>query len=205
MIAIITMTMNHVGNVFFPQYNIFQIIGRIAFPIFCFLLVEGFFHTHDIKKYLIRLGVFALISEIPFDLALRGTFIEFTHQNVLFTLFLGLLSLYILSRPYSPLRRIGGVIFLMVLAEVLRTDYGSTGILMILLFFTFREKLLWKVLSVTFVNIFLGRGIQSFGALALIPIALYNGEEGKKLQYFFYAYYPLHLLIIVAIKFLLTS
>ena len=95
MIAITTMLIDHVGAVLLPQYPILRIIGRIAFPIFCFLLVEGFMHTHDVIRYMTRIGLFALISEIPFDLLFYGRILDGTHQNVFFTLFIGLVMLTI--------------------------------------------------------------------------------------------------------------
>ena len=100
MIAITTMLIDHVGAVLLPQYPILRIIGRIAFPIFCFLLVEGFMHTHDVIRYMTRIGLFALISEIPFDLLFYGRILDGTHQNVFFTLFIGLVMLYYLTKRY---------------------------------------------------------------------------------------------------------
>lgn len=92
-IAVITMIIDHTGAVLFPDNMTLRYIGRIAFPIFCFLLVEGFFHTRDVRKYMLRLGMFAVISEIPYDLAFRDTVIEFEHQNVFFTLFIGVVMM----------------------------------------------------------------------------------------------------------------
>ncbi|MDD3139652.1 MAG: TraX family protein [Lachnospiraceae bacterium] len=203
MMAIITMAIDHVGAVFFPQYIILRIIGRLAFPIFCFLLVEGFYHTRDVHKYMLRLGIFAFVSEIPFDLAFFGTFIEFTHQNVFFTLFLGLLALYLLNTKMLLVTKTVGVFLLMFLAELLHTDYGAIGILMILVFYSFREKLIIKSASIGIINMLLVGGVQAYATFSVIPILLYNGRRGYNLKYIFYAFYPVHLIIIFIVSLLL--
>ena len=97
-IAIVTMVIDHMGAILYPTEMVFRYIGRISFPIFCFLLVEGFCHTHDIFGYMARLGAFALMSEIPYDLAFNGEVLEFTHQNVFFTLLLGVILMYVLEK-----------------------------------------------------------------------------------------------------------
>ena len=102
----ITMLIDHVGAVLFPQYMVFRIIGRIAFPIYCFLLVEGGIHTKNPLKYSARLLLFALISEIPFDLAFGKSIMDFNHQNVFFTLFLGLVGIIMLKQR-GPIRLLG--------------------------------------------------------------------------------------------------
>ena len=89
MIAIISMLTDHVGCILFPDELIFRAIGRIAFPIFCFLVVEGFFHTRNTWNYLMRLCIFAILSEIPFDLAFFGKVFYLQKQNVFMTLALG--------------------------------------------------------------------------------------------------------------------
>jgi len=99
MIAAVTMLIDHVGYIFFPQYVLLRIIGRISFPIFAFLIVEGFMHTRDVKKYIFRMIIFALITEIPFDFAFYGTF-NWGHQNVLVTFLLALVAMYI-DRQYK--------------------------------------------------------------------------------------------------------
>ena len=97
-IAIITMLIDHIGAVLFPENLVLRYIGRISFPIFCFLLAEGFYHTKNVKKYMMRLAVFAVLSEIPYDLAFRNTYIEFTRQNVFFTLLIGVVMMYAIVR-----------------------------------------------------------------------------------------------------------
>lgn len=200
LIAITAMLIDHVGAALFPQYPILRIIGRIAFPIFCFLLVEGFLHTHDVIRYIRRMGMFALISEIPFDLLFYGKILDGMHQNVFFTLFLGLIMLYYLTKQYPPFMNFLMVVLFMLLAEFLRTDYSSMGLLIILCFWVFRRKKVWMCLSVAAVNIFLQGYIQVFAVLALPFILLYNGEQGPRMKYVFYLFYPLHLLLLFVIR-----
>lgn len=194
--AIITMTIDHVGAVLYPQYHVLRIIGRFAFPIFAFLIVEGMIHTHDAKKYLIRLGTFALISEIPFDLAFYNRYWYSGAQNIFFTLFLGALCIYILQNTYRQSVSYTFVICVSLIAEILNTDYGMIGVWLIVSLFYTRGKL-WQVLITLFmINVCFYGGIQMYATLAVIPIALYNGEKGTGGKAFFYSYYPVHLLVI---------
>ena len=200
MIAMITMVTDHLGAVLFPQYLVMRIIGRLSFPIYCFLLVEGAVHTKNIRKYSARLLLFAVISEIPYDLAFFGRALEFQHQNVFFTLFLGLMGIIILKtckRGYL----LG---FLMVfVAEFLRTDYGAFGVLFILLFCILRESDLLKMGFFGLLTFLNDRGtIKMYACLAIIPMLLYNGKRGYNIKYAFYVFYPLHLLILSIINLL---
>lgn len=199
-IAMISMLVDHVGVIFFPQYVIFRIVGRLAFPIFAYLLVEGFVYTHDVKKYILRIGAFAFVSEIPFDLAFNGRFLEFGHQNVFFTLLLGLILLYLIVRVPNRLEKLGLILLFFLLSEILHTDYNSMGILMILCFFLFRDRLLGKVTAGIVINVFLMGYIQAFGALAMIPISLHNRQQGRKMKFLFYGFYPVHLLVLYIIR-----
>lgn len=200
MIAIISMLIDHVGAILFPQIVILRIIGRLAFPIFAYTLTEGFFYTHDLKKYMLRMGLLALVSEIPFDLANTGKILEFGHQNVFFTLFLGLVMLRLFTKLTGKVEQCLMVIGLFLLAEFLRTDYSSMGLLMIFMFYIFRERAGVKIAIISVINILLMGYIQAFGALAMIPISLHNGKQGRKMKYFFYLFYPVHLLILYIVS-----
>jgi len=202
-IAVITMLIDHIGAVLFPQYLSLRIIGRIAFPIYAYTLVEGFIYTRDVKKYLIRLGILALISEIPFDLAFYHTIFEFEHQNVFFTLFLGILMLYFIRKELNTVSNILCVVLIFLVSEILCTDYSSMGLLMVLCFYQMRNQKILKYLGIAFINVFLMGYLQEYAVLALLPIALHNGVEGPKNKRFFYGFYPVHLVILYLISILL--
>ena len=200
MIAIVAMLIDHVGAVLLPQYRIIRLIGRIAFPIFTYTLVEGFIHTHDVKKYMMRMGVLALISEIPFDLAFTGKLLEFGHQNVFFSLFLGLFMLYLMKKAPNELHSLLCVLAILFVARYLRVDYGYNGLLMVFWYYHYRNNNLMKILGIAFINAFLMGGSQVYALFALIPILLHNGERGPKCKRFFYGFYPVHLLVIYFIN-----
>lgn len=184
----------------YPYDRILRSIGRIAFPIFCFLLVEGFIHTRNVKKYVLRLGIFALVSEIPFDLAFHRQPFYFGYQNVFFTIFLGLLALICISwaeRRYSSklVQILAAIVFTVsfaLVATALKTDYYGLGVICIVAFYLGRHTRLNQMLF----------GAAAFwfefpyAQFSLIPIWFYNGSRGLKLKYFFYVFYPAHLLIL---------
>lgn len=185
-------------------YTVMRFIGRIAFPIYCFLLIEGFMKTHDVKKYALRLGAFALISEIPFNLGLTGSWLSRGYQNVFFTLLIGLLTMIAFDTIEKRLsNKIGSVLLRMVavglgmaLADVLNTDYAAIGVLCIMVMFIFRRKRAAMMCA----------GAVSFlweitAPLAFIPLALYNGERGLRMKYVFYWFYPVHMLVLYLIAY----
>lgn len=262
--------------VLFYGMQVMRMIGRLGFPIFCFLLVEGFQRTRNVKKYALRLGIFALISELPFDLAITGTPFQLGYQNVYFTLLLGLLGMcgyaffdrcehggekelpgalrmlltvtgvlapaaFVLVFMAAPsgagagrdlLLTVGvvcGITLLalavygsrkglrhvqtvcsditvlaamMFLAEYLHTDYGGMGVLTITAMYIFRKHRVAAMIAGCVVLTFLTAS-EIPGFLAVIPIALYNGKRGLKMKYFFYAFYPVHLLLLYVISVLL--
>ncbi len=209
LIALITMIIDHTGAIFFPSNITLRIIGRIAFPIYCFLLIEGYTYTKNIQKYGLRLFIFALISEIPFDYAFNGE-LGFSHQNIFFTLSLGLLFIYMIDHVMvlNPAVAISGMILSVFLAEFLRTDYGLLGIIYILTFYIASKiqgfmKPVFIFIMLYIFSATLAYGIQYYAILAVPFIALYNGKKGSLgaiMKYGFYIAYPLHLAILYFIK-----
>lgn len=195
-IAIISMTIDHAGAVLFPSEYWFRCLGRISFPIFCFLIVEGFFHTRNLNRYLLRLGIFAFISEVPFDLAFSGRCLNLEHQNVFFTLFLSVIMLAALDRCREWPEKVVVLLIAMWLAVVGRFDYSYRGLLLVFVFFVFRQYRCVSIVMGALWNFLYQGTVQKYGMLAMIPIALYNGEPGKRMKYFFYVFYPLHLTIL---------
>ena len=195
-IALLAMLCDHLGHALFPELIILRIIGRISFPIFAYVLVEGFYYTRDVNKYMLRLGVIALLSEIPFDLMASQKILEFGHQNVFFTLFLGILMLYLMSRMVNPLLQFAYAGIAMMAAEFLKTDYRYFGILIILWFYYWRSNKWVKYLGVAAIMLLFKGWTGYFTALALVPIALHNGKRGPNLKWIFYIFYPAHALVI---------
>lgn len=219
-IAIGSMLIDHIGAILFPEMIVFRMFGRLAFPIFAFLLVEGYFRTSDVKKYLIRLGMYALVAEVPFDLAFNGVWLEFTHQNIFFTLFLGLSAIIIFDR-YKDIKRIPSYIAVVVIAVIsvfLFADYNVLGIATIFIFYIYRDEKARALISVAGLHIFMGlssagfpgpivleNAVQALAAVSMLFIARYNGERGLKLQYVFYLFYPVHLLVLYGISRLVAA
>ncbi len=187
----------------YTVYDKMRSFGRIAFPIYCFLLVEGFMHTRNRKKYAARLFLFALISEIPFDLLFRGKILEHTYQNVFFTLFFGMLAMigmdWASSRKNFPL--IAKVALscvaaaaCMAAAQIACTDYAERGVFCIIALYLFRRQR--KLQIAVGCSSFAVSLHESYATPAFILISLYNGQRGRSLKYFFYLFYPLHLLLL---------
>ena len=189
------MFIDHMGAVFFPGELMFRYIGRIAFPIFAFLLVEGYFHTRDVRRYMLRLGLFAVISEIPYDLAFRETILEFEHQNVFFTLFIGVAMMYALEKSPQWQAKAAEVLLAMWAASLLCSDYRYKGILLIAVYYFLRGRKREEFVLGAGWNFLWNWEIQGYGALASVPIAMYSGQRGRSMKYFFYLFYPLHLAV----------
>ena len=189
-----------IGNLYF-WYDFDQILrsaGRMAFPIFCFLLVEGAVHTRSPKRYLLRLALFAVLSEIPFDLALHNQTFYWGAQNVFFTLLLGLLVILVFQR--YPAEGWKGMLALAVsaaAAELGGTDYGAIGVAVIAVMYLLRERPLAASLISLALLALLNRQ-ELYSAPAFLAMALYNGRRGRQPKYFFYVFYPVHLLLLWA-------
>ncbi len=222
-IAVITMLIDHFGLVIYVHmadwvyeyYRIMRYIGRIAFPIYCFLLIEGFYHTKNVKRYILRCFLFGLLSEIPFDLAVHGRIFSMQSQNVYFTLTTGLCVLYCLERikgMYLVPKRWEGrilpeylqwgasVICIAIgagLAQLLEMDYHYFGVLLIAILYYCRE-LTPLVRSLVGAVAF---AFEKTAPLAFIPIYFYNGKRGKQSKLLFYMIYPLHLLLFGLIRY----
>lgn len=201
-IAIICMSLDHVAFVFLSgtPYIICRFFGRLTFPIMALMLVNGFIHTKDLKKYLTRLFIFALVAQLPFYLVFKNGL------NVLFTLFICLLILTLHKKMTDIVLK---YTFIVILALILPIcDWNIISLIIVLIFYLGKDnkKLLislYLIFSLIFVIIY--PYYYSFGILLFIPIyLLYNGNRGLGFKYFFYIYYPLHLFIIYFVSFLIT-
>ena len=194
-IALLAMLLDHLWAMVVPGSQWMTYVGRIAFPIFAFQIAEGARRTSDFRRYALRLLAFACLSDIPFDLAFFGG-VTLEHQNVFFTLLLGVGMMYMLERSKEIPLKVVEILMVMTAADFLRTDYGFRGIILIAVFYLLREKLWLKTVCGAVWNFLWNGSIQGYGALAMIPIAMYNGERGWRMKYFFYVFYPAHLLVL---------
>ncbi len=214
-IAIITMFIDHIGYAIFGKFSFFNYIGRISFPIFAFQISEGYIHTKNLKKYFIRLFIFALISQIPFML-FESLFSNDLILNIFFTLFLGLACIYIYDKcKYKSIALILCVL-LGALAEFSHCDYGFYGVAIILLFYVFKNNI--SLASIAFIlatairyTIYILKyglfGVYSLlficTIIPIIFINLYNGKKGKDTKYLLYLFYPIHLLLVYGLSFII--
>ena len=230
------------GITVYQLYRIFKSIGRLALPMYCFFLVEGFFHTRNRRKYASRLLVFALISEIPFDWAFNtypkitpsgiiNLMPELGHQNIFFTLFIGFMMMWGMDEIRKRIDTLNistnfikllfkGIAFLFILiaasvtATVLKTDYVSICIIAIAAIYVVylpngsdsKPVKLRQMIGFALGTLVLcmASSLGHFGFFALIPMYLYNGQRGRQNKYFFYAFYPVHLLLLAIVGMLLS-
>ena len=199
-IACLAMLVDHVGVVLFPWVGL-RIIGRLAFPIYCFLLCEGAEHTRDPGHYGLRLAIGAALAELPFDILFHGGW-SWGHSNVMVTLLLGLPVAIWFKKGKDARLGLLYTVGAVLMARLLGSDYGGMGILMILLF-SLPGTMPVRALSMAVLSLATGEPTQLFALLSLIPIGLYTGEkstDSKALQWAFYLFYPGHLLALLILK-----
>jgi len=217
------MIVDHFGDAYFKQISLMNLIGRIAFPIFAFQISEGYLHTKNLKKYFLRLFLCALISQIPFMLFYSIYTNGFT-LNIFFTLFIGLLSIFLYDKithfSFQSIRNeslktfseqfLGFLVVLLlgILAQLCHFDYGFFGIAIIFLFYLFRNHKLTMIASfvlaclikygIPYLDTFnlWYIGLTIFTIIPVLFISLYNKEQGPKVKYLLYLFYPVHLLIL---------
>ena len=241
--AIISMLLDHIGYIFFPQYRFLRYIGRMAYPIFIFLFLEGFIHTHNKTKYFLRLFIFAIISEIPFDLAFRKKLFYPQYNNVMWSFVLGFICILIENIHQKRkrfekcfLKNIPEIIFMAIclfLAGYFNIDYGVWGVISIIagylvisskepsdMYPSFlglnipngrlpdKNRLNLIACAVICMILFIKSSVEIYAFFILFPVYFYNGKLGRKntvLKYFFYAFYPLHLLVLYGIYIYITK
>lgn len=204
------MLLDHIGYMFVPGWSPYRMIGRLAFPIFAFLIVEGALHTRDFKKYVSRIAVFALISEIPYDLAIFAIPVYWGQCNILVTFLIGLLCIKVMQKllvhfNFSPVGyAMGTAVFLggAAAARLLHTDYEIYGVMLIYVFYVFRDRKVTKTLLA--ILVFATMPFLYFPAAAsLVLIWFYNDERGYNptwLRWGFYLFYPVHLIILYIVR-----
>ena len=235
LIAITSMLIDHLGGFLFHDHLTMRAIGRLAMPLFCFMLTEGFLHTEGKRvRYFGRLITFAFISQLAYDLVIfvgsggaitdlpmflaTGLLSSSIRLNVLFTLAIGFVAMAAIE--YSAWIGFCSVPILLIISELIHADYGAFGILMIIGFYLVSKifhkegQQIWRWLGyiitlfvVTTAQVMIDSNpIQLFAFLAIIPIILYNGKLGKRLpKWFGYIFYPAHLLLIAVIAFIVTA
>lgn len=213
-IAVISMLSDHLGYVLFNKFTFMNYIGRLAFPIFAFSISEGYHYTKNLKKYFLRLTIFAVISQIPYMMFL-STFTSMWQFNTIFTLILGLLAIYIYDKCKNKYLGIFIPILFAIIAQTFNFDYGWFGIAIIFIFYIFKnKKILMNLYFILTAFIYYSYKyliyinpiyfyIMFFCCLALIPINLYNEIKGKNTKYLLYVFYPLHLMMLYFLNFII--
>ena len=217
LIAILSMLIDHVNKaLIYPNLvsndgvlttvsNIFDIIGRIAFPLFCFLLVEGFFKTRSRKKYLLNLLIFGVISEVPFDMFTTASFFNMNWNNVMFTLAFVLITIWIIDILKERMQKLPKtlwyfasfiiVIIMCIAAMYLSLDYEHHAILIGYFFYLFHDV---PLLAIPFG--YASMYTQPWALLGFGLTLTYNGKRGKQNKMLNYWFYPAHLLILGTLR-----
>lgn len=213
LLALLSMLADHTGLALFPRVGVFRCVGRLAFPLYCFLLVQGYIHTHNVRAYARRLLLLAILSEIPFDLLIFGRVSCTVEQNVLFSLLLGLAAVWVVDRFISePAKAALATLLVFMLSMLARVSYGWLGVALCLWFYKLRRSRVRQALcilpieGVYCLSLALSGVEQSWvlvslcAMLSAVPVLLYNGKPGLRnrlISFLFYAAYPLHIVALL--------
>lgn len=213
LIAAVTMFVDHMGLILFPQYKFFRIIGRLAFPLYAYCIAEGFRYTGSRKRYFLRVFILGLLCQVVYTIVERDIYL-----GILLTFSLSILLMTVQERFLSEWKNgkyvwgaayLLSVIAVFLLTRIVTVDYGFFGIMLPVVTALFPDKprritafaICLSVLSLD--AVYHGNSTQFYSLFALIPLLLYNGKQGKyKLKHFFYIFYPAHLVLLYAIDFL---
>lgn len=197
LLGLFFMLIDHIGVIFFPKLIILRVVGRMAFPLFAYQVTISYRHTKDLKKYCKRLFVWGLISQIPYSLVFGN------RLNVMFTLFLGVVTIYLFNQFKNKLLRVLFVLLILITAQIFNVDYGAYGIFIIFILYILPINLGLFIafeISSLFYGIMYNFIIQIFSPLSLLILKLKLNFNIKFTRYLFYAFYPLHILILFLIK-----
>lgn len=214
LIAFVCMVFDHT-QIMFPEYTPlwFRLVGRFAFPAFAFLIAEGCRKTSSMEKYIFRLGILAVMTELPYDLAFGHESISYiSDMNIIFTLFTGALMIYVLTRIYNKPLKLFLILYILFMGKLVELDYGFYGVILIVGYYYIREK--WQIMLFTAVLFFIKwmryiyppSFLTAFCIVScfgwLLPV-LYNGKRGREPKYMFYVLYPLHIIILGILRYIL--
>lgn len=208
------MVFDHIGLSLLNKLPFFNLMGRLSFPIFAFQSTEGYIHTKNFKNYIMKLLLFACISQIPFMLFISTFSNDIFSLNVLFTFVFGLLAIHLYNKSTNKLFGFLLVLLFGIIAEFLKTDYGIYGVFLIFVFYLFKDKKFLMILGSTgLMALYYGFYAFKFcdfkiiyilymlsSCFSLFFISIYNKKEGPKTKYLFYIFYPLHLIILYVIS-----
>lgn len=200
MAALFCMLLDHLWYTVLPGAEWMHGLGRLAFPIFAFQAAEGYARTGNLRRYLLRLGVLGLASEIPFNLMASGTVLDPARQNVIWTLLLGVLALRAAEQGRGW--ALAAAALAALAGELLHADYGAVGVLTVCCFGLLRDSRSGQLAAMLALHGVLFWGsVQALAVLALVPIWLYNGRPGSRwVRTVSYWFYPLHMLALWALK-----
>ena len=202
-IACISMLIDHIGVFLFPQYQLLRVLGRLAFPIFAFMVANGYRHTRNLGRYFMRLGLFAILYQPIYRICLGD------HFNIFATLFIGMAAIYLyeqlLHRAGYPVLAWIPPIALSVLAQALHLEYGAYGVILIFtahLFFQNPQGLIisWVLASLAYVTIYWPTTTQAYALFALPLLLHYNQQRGRNNKWLFYIFYCTHIPLLYLVQ-----